>query len=401
MLPTYVRAVPKGTEQGKFLALDLGGTNFRVLLIDLHGKHVKMSSKIFNVPQEVMTGTGEGLFDHIAECMHRFMTAEGIVDQVLPLGFTFSFPCRQLGLASAILLKWTKGFKASGVEGQDVAQLLRDAVKRHGGFSVDIVAVVNDTTGTLMSCAHSTPSCYMGLIIGTGCNACYMERIENVELWDGDNDEPREVIINMEWGAFGDNGVLEFIRTEFDRTLDEQSINPGNQLYEKMMSGMYLGELVRLVLVKLCENGALFGGKLPNILKKKDAFYTKYVSEIEGEREEHYTKCMKIVRDELGIPNASQEDLNLIRDACAAVSSRAAYLAGIGCATVINHMQRDKCTVGVDGSVYKYHPKFHNLMVECMKQYVDKRIEFNLMLSEDGSGKGAALVAAVASHLAS
>lgn len=47
------------------------------------------------------------------------------------------------------------------------------------------------------------------------------------------------------------------------------------------MSGMYLGELVRLVLVKLTENGLIFGGKLPGILKKKDAFYTKYVSEIE------------------------------------------------------------------------------------------------------------------------
>lgn len=49
-----------------------------------------------------------------------------------------------------------------------------------------------------------------------------------------------------------------------------------------MMSGLYLGELVRLVLVKLTEAGALFGGKMPPIIAKKDAFYTKYVSEIEG-----------------------------------------------------------------------------------------------------------------------
>lgn len=52
--------------------------------------------------------------------------------------------------------------------------------------------------------------------------------------------------------------------------------------YEKMVSGMYLGELVRLALVKLTETGYMFGGKLPPILKKKDAFYTKFVSEIEG-----------------------------------------------------------------------------------------------------------------------
>lgn len=72
------------------------------------------------------------LFDHIAECMYRFMSSEGILDQVLPLGFTFSFPCKQISLASAKLSKWTKGFCASGVEGEDVSSLLAEAIKRRG-----------------------------------------------------------------------------------------------------------------------------------------------------------------------------------------------------------------------------------------------------------------------------
>ena len=33
--PTYVRDLPSGTEVGKFLALDLGGTNFRVVLVEI------------------------------------------------------------------------------------------------------------------------------------------------------------------------------------------------------------------------------------------------------------------------------------------------------------------------------------------------------------------------------
>ncbi|KFW93874.1 Hexokinase-2, partial [Phalacrocorax carbo] len=33
MLPTYVCSTPDGTERGEFLALDLGGTNFRVLVV--------------------------------------------------------------------------------------------------------------------------------------------------------------------------------------------------------------------------------------------------------------------------------------------------------------------------------------------------------------------------------
>lgn len=48
-----------------------------------------------------------------------------------------------------------------------------------------------------------------------------------------------------------------------------------------MISGMYLGELVRLVLVKLAEERLVLDGKLSERLKTKDAFYTKYLSEIE------------------------------------------------------------------------------------------------------------------------
>lgn len=61
-------------ERGKFLALDLGGTNFRVLIIHLKGEHeFEMQSKIYAVPQNIMLGTGEQLFDHIAECLANFM----------------------------------------------------------------------------------------------------------------------------------------------------------------------------------------------------------------------------------------------------------------------------------------------------------------------------------------
>ncbi|MEQ2168683.1 hypothetical protein GOODEAATRI_017354 [Goodea atripinnis] len=93
MLPTYVQSTLNGTEQGDFLALDLGGSSFRVLLVQLKSEKkqkVDMHQKIYRIDQETMQGTGE----------------EGI------------------------LLKWTKGFKASGCEGKDVVMLLKEAVQR-------------------------------------------------------------------------------------------------------------------------------------------------------------------------------------------------------------------------------------------------------------------------------
>lgn len=89
------------------------------------------------------------------------------------------------------------------------------------------------------------------------------------------------MLINTEWGAFGERGALDFIITEFDRSIDDNSINPGKQLFEKMISGMYMGEITRLVLEKLVNEGLIFGGKCSSDLKKRGKFFTKYVSEIE------------------------------------------------------------------------------------------------------------------------
>ncbi|PRD22365.1 UNVERIFIED_CONTAM: Hk1 [Trichonephila clavipes] len=294
-----------------------------------------------------ITGTGysisldpckceQKLFDHIAECLSHYLEQLGLTHRTLPLGFTFSFPCLQKGLTSAILVGWTKGFNCSGVQGNDVVQLLREAVKRRKNVDIDVVAVVNDTTGTLMSCAHKNKDCRLGLIVdcpflGTGTNACYMERLENVEMWQGDHDHPKQVIINTEWGAFGDNKCLEFLRTSFDREIDEISLNKGKQLFEKMISGMYMGEIVRRILVKLAKDGLLFKGKLSEKFTTPYTFKTKYVSNVESDPKHKVNETM-VVLQKMGITDASQEDCEILKLVCTVVSTRAAHLvsAGIG-----------------------------------------------------------------------
>ncbi|KAG5561091.1 hypothetical protein RHGRI_004193 [Rhododendron griersonianum] len=58
-----------------------------------------------------------------------------------------------------------------------------------------------------------------------------------------------------EWGAFSTGITL----TQFDRDMDVESINPGEQIFEKTISGMYLDEIVRRVLLKMAEASDLFG----------------------------------------------------------------------------------------------------------------------------------------------
>lgn len=112
------------------------------------------------------------------------------------------------------------------------------SIQKRNDVKILVCAILNDTTGTLMSCAWKYQNCKIGLIIGTGSNACYLERAENAELFDKPGKTKDEhVIINTECGAFGDHGTLEEVRNEYDRDIDEHSMNPKNQLFEKMISG--------------------------------------------------------------------------------------------------------------------------------------------------------------------
>ncbi|TRY92847.1 hypothetical protein DNTS_015602 [Danionella cerebrum] len=433
MLPTYVRSTPEGSEVGDFLALDLGGTNFRVMLVKVgedeeRGWKVETKHHMYSIPEDAMTGTAEMLFDYIAGCISDFLDKHNLKHKKLPLGFTFSFPVRHEDLDKGILLNWTKGFKASGAEGNNVVGLLRDAIKRRGDFEMDVVAMVNDTVATMISCYYEDRSCEVGMIVGTGCNACYMEELRKVDLVEG---EEGRMCVNTEWGAFGDNGELEDFRLEYDRVIDETSLNPGQQLYEKLIGGKYMGELVRLVVLKLVNENLLFNGEASDQLKTRGAFETRFVSQIErahdspilqescsalawlqfllvrrieymldtGDRKQIYN-----ILSSLGIL-PSELDCDVVRLVCESVSIRAAHMCGAGLAGVINLMRERRCqdtlkiTVGVDGSVYKLHPhfkeRFHKLVWE-----MTPHCEITFIQSEEGSGRGAALISAVACKMA-
>lgn len=400
MIPSFVQSLPDGKETGSFLALDLGGTNFRVLHVTLRaGKKPEIDSQIYKVPESVRTGTGEMLFDHIALCMAEFLKRIGKEEAKLPVGFTFSFPCHQTEIDSAKLITWTKGFSAEGVEGRDVVTLLREAIDRRGDITVTIIAVVNDTVGTMMSCSYGDPDCVVGLIVGTGSNCCYMEKMSNIEVLESNDGD---MCINMEWGAFGDDGILDDIRNEYDTDIDEHSLNRGKQHYEKMISGMYLGEIVRLVLCELTKQHVLFDGVGSDALFTRGRFETAYLTQIESEVPNGFNALQNVL-DVLDL-GAIRSDCEVVQQVCEAVSARAANLCAAGIAAIArkikaNHPDKENLsiTVGVDGTVYKKHPNFSKNMALKVKELTSNDgVNVKFSLSYDGSGKGAALITAVA-----
>ncbi|XP_025012255.1 hexokinase-1 isoform X3 [Ricinus communis] len=267
MIISYVDNLPTGDEKGLFYALDLGGTNFRVLRVLLGGKEdrvVKQEFEEVSIPPHLMIGSSDALFDFIADALKKFVATEGEDLHPLPgqqreLGFTFSFPVRQASIASGTLIKWTKGFSIEDTVGEDVVGELTKAMDRVG-LDMRVAALVNDTIGTLAGGRYHSQDVIAGVILGTGTNAAYVERAQAIPKWHGLLPKSDEMVINMEWGNFRSSHLP---LTEYDEALDIESLNPGEQIFEKIISGMYLGEIVRRVLLKMAEEANLFGDVVP------------------------------------------------------------------------------------------------------------------------------------------
>ncbi|XP_026225846.1 hexokinase-2-like [Anabas testudineus] len=397
MLATFVTATADGTEKGDFLTLDLGGTNFRVQHVHANEKKLEIKSeKKLSIPKEIMQQPGEKLFEYIVNCLGDFLDSSNLRGKTLPLGFTFSFPCKQEAIDKCFLIRWTKGFNCSGVEGKDVVKLLKEAVHKRGNYNIDSVAVVNDTVSTMLSCSHKDPKCVIGMIIGTGTNACYMEEMKNVKYLQG---EDGQMCINTEWGGFGDHGSLDDIKTQFDELVNRESINPGVHIFEKMISGMYLGEIARLLLLKLMEDKLLFKGQTPDMLKKPGNFETKFLSEIE--MPDKGLENTKKILTSLGL-KCELVDIHVVRLVCETISTRSAHLCAAAIATVAERIRENRgldrleTTVGVDGTLYKEHPNFKKRLQDKVEQLAPK-CKITFLDSDGSSGKGAAMAAAVVS----
>lgn len=143
---TWVMGFPTGYETGTFLALDMGGTNLRVceiVLSDRKGEFDITQSK-YRIPEELKTGSGDEIWDYMADCVQQFIEYhhEGKPVPELPLGFTFSYPATQDYIDHGVLQRWTKGFDIDGVEGKDVVPMLEEALAKKVSDGLSLLALI-------------------------------------------------------------------------------------------------------------------------------------------------------------------------------------------------------------------------------------------------------------------
>lgn len=398
MIPSFVSTRPTGSESGAVIALDLGGTNFRVVLVSLEGnRRVAVQQKEFRVSDALKTGPVDNLFDFLADCVHESFNEWGIKDKDIKLGFTFSFPVKQTAINQGSLITWTKGFSNPGLVGEEVVGFLQRAFNKKK-IKVTVSALVNDTVGTLIAHSYQDPQCYLGVILGTGTNAAYVEKIQNIPKWQGPVPESETMMINMEWGGYdSDIRGRALPITTYDIVVDETSVNRGKQIYEKMISGMYLGEITRNVLVRLVEKGHLFDGIGSEKLQRMHAFESKLMSRIERDHSQDLRDTKVVLEELMEIPKTTYQDRLVVKRVCELVGIRAARLSAVGIAAVVTQIKRHNLTVGIDGSVFEHYPHFANRCRDALSEILGMASEgITLALARDGSGTGAGLIALLA-----
>lgn len=391
MLPAFI-GKPIGSEKGIFLALDFGGTNIRVMLVELLGDR---NSRILNRLSFPLKDNAAG-FDYTAPSVDKeelFAFISRNIKLVAAgqtnyrLGHAFSFPCEHTALNRAFLLKWTKEIATSGLEGQDVGVALQLALKKEGINNVLPCAIINDTVGTLLTGAYRDSSCDIGTVLGTGHNTCYIQK-----------DFPRadsDMAINIEAGGF--NQVRQ---TKYDRILDEASDRPGEQIFEKMVAGKYLGELVRLILIDLNKQQNAFCGIDLTEHIGKGTLTTADISEFIASKRSGAAVLKTVFQERFEIKNISENDLKITQLVCRKVRDRSAQLAAAAYFGILRHMDPDfneKHLIAVDGTLYEKLDGYRDELRKTLAGLLgNKRDKVKLCLVKDGSGAGAAIAAAIA-----
>ncbi len=241
MIPSYIGAgshIPAGKS---VIAIDAGGTNLRIaaVVFDESGNADVREFRSYEMPGIGHEISREEFFDYIAS---RLAGISGSSDRI---GFCFSYPVEILPDKEGRLIRFSKQVMVRDSEGILIGRNLGQALERKGIQGHKRIVILNDTVAALLGGMAAFPQrrfdSFIGLILGTGTNTCYIE-------------ERLNMIINMESGNFGrlEQGLI-------DRELDLATIDPGRFIFEKMISGKYWGDLVMRTAKAAAARGCLSG----------------------------------------------------------------------------------------------------------------------------------------------
>lgn len=250
MIPTYITVDKEIPLEEPIIVLDAGGTNFRVATcyFDREEKPIIENYKSYRMP-----GTyGEISKKEFFETMANYI--KPVLQYSKKIGFCFSYPTEVLPNKDGRLLQFSKEVRVKDLIGEVIGENLLKTLRDMGLDGNKDIVILNDTVATLLGGKVKYPdrifSSYVGFILGTGTNTCYIEQNSNIKKAKDLMGKSGFTIINVESG-----GYSKAPRGLIDEEYDLQTVNPGEYTFEKMLSGKYQGGLMATAIKKAVEEG--------------------------------------------------------------------------------------------------------------------------------------------------
>lgn len=384
MLPSYNHKLPSGLERGTYLALDVGGSTFRIALVELNGRQPDAKNmhivvmKSFKIDEKVRQRSGHDFFEWMADKIQQALADPQLQNststQSFPMGLAWSFPVQQTSSRSANLLEMGKGFRATeGLLGQDLSELIM-APCRKRNLPVHMDSIVNDSSATLLSRAYEDPSTRFAVILGTGFNISVHLPVSSLATTKYKGypqewlDEAKHVLVNTECSMFG-KGV--FPTTRWDEQLNDAHVRPDFQPFEHMISGRYMGEIVRLIIVEAVQTAGLFSGEMPAHMNEPYTLDTGTIAAMEMDGSKYLTKAKALFQSQHPLSKPpTYNDIQFVRQVSQLVSHRAAAFLATGIHALwvlrtesegLTPASAGRMSIGCNGSVIEKYPLFREL----------------------------------------
>ncbi|KAL5064140.1 hypothetical protein RYX36_025877 [Vicia faba] len=380
-------------EEGVFYGVNLQGTYLLILRARLGGKNMPISGlhrEEISIPNAVLAATPQEIIDFVATEIAKFVSAHpcneaGTAAKKKKLGFTLSHPIDK-----------AMPFTNDPVH-KELVKDINHALKNHG-MEMQVFALVDDAVGGLAGGRYYNRDNVAAITLGMSTKAAFAKPAQESDLAQSPNSN--EQIISMEWGNFRSSHLP---LTPFDTSLDAESSNPGKGTFEKLISGMYLGEIARRVLLEIAQETALFGSKVPPKLRTPYLLRSPDMAAMHQDTSEDRQVVAEKLNEVFGITRSTKMAREVVAEVCDIVSERGARLAGAGILSIIKKLGRienRKSAVTVKGGLYEHYRIFRNYLHSSVWEMLGDDFSDNVVVehSHGGSGTGVLFLAAAATR---
>ena len=365
MLASYIGVTPKTAPNGYTIAIDAGGTNLRIALVYFSPGN---EPEVRRVEKHLIPGSQEEIskddfFTSIAEYIGDRTDSTDLV------GFCFSFPCEILPDREGRIIHFDKEVRVKDSEGALIARELNAAFARAGKAPLT-VTVLNDTAAALVGAVfkHRVTGMggYIGLIYGTGLNICYF-------------DSEKNMLINTETGGYGG-----FRKSICDIEIDEESENPGDQRFEKMVSGAYFSKVAQKA-VRIAGEQRFLSADAGKAISALPGFDGAMIDQFMANKGGRATT--------LGQFCLNDDDASALYGIFDGLYERAAKLTAIAMTAVLNRSGASvthPAFIVAEGSTFRKGFRFQERFESWIAAYAESGKVYELMLADDHAVIGAA-----------